>query len=115
MSPGIPPPPHTHSYVVNFNILKINQFYSYRLVSIYRSAVIYNNTVLFKIVKSNQRVPPYPKRHPETWALPNIKTSYGNQSFLYNLPDILNQLSNNNIIAESSTNNELLKIYISMK
>lgn len=94
-----------HSCFINFNMLKINQFCSYKLVDLSRCTVISNNTVLLSIIKLNKPLYPYHTGHPETWAVPNRKPSYGNQSSLYNLPEILNQLSNTDIIVESSTKN----------
>lgn len=93
---NIPWNAHTEEYFRQYNILRVNSLYTYRLLSIYKTAVTMNNAFMITIFRLVRHESTYNIRHSNPWILPFSRTKYRTQSLSWNLPKYLNILDSNN-------------------
>lgn len=93
---------HTNSYFTAFHILKVTELYPYKLLIMYKTAVLGNNDRLLSLFKLNCPMPAYNTRNSVQWCQPFCRTTYRQQSPSYVLPRYLSILHANNIFVEKN-------------
>lgn len=99
---------HTNSYFTAFHILKVTELYPYKLLIMYKTAVLGNNDRLLCLFKLNSPIPAYNTRNSVQWCQPFCRTTYRQQSPSYVLPRYLNILHANNIFVEQISKGTLI-------
>lgn len=98
---------HTHPYFKQYGILRIHALYPFKLLCMYKNAIITNNEPLLTALNLHHYTPAYNVRHHLPWRLPFCRTLYRKQSLSYNVSYYLNILAENNVCLEDTSRNQL--------
>lgn len=94
-------------------IIKVFDLYKYRLCAKYITEKNLPQRHLENLANLKQKVYTYPTRTKEPWEVPFSRTNYGNQTMAYTLPNILNQLTRQDIDINSTSVSILREYFIS--
>lgn len=87
---------HTPELFKKFKIIKVSNYYEYRLAQSYLAATK-NNRFYEGLAKLKKNITAYNTRNPDIWYTPTPHNNYDRQSLTFTLPRLLNNFTSNSI------------------
>lgn len=103
---------HTDLIFANLGIMKIHEYYKYRLAMKYKQEYTESKSFLFDLASLRKKPQTHTLRHPDPWIIDTSRTDYGLQMIRRTLPSLLNTFSHSNVDIVSLTPREIREYFL---
>lgn len=98
---------HTNQIFVGLGVLKVFDYYDFRLCVKYKKEYRDINSFLIRLASLRKKTITYSTRHSDFWAVDASRTDYGVQMIRKTLPTFLNKMIRSKFDIESCTMNDI--------